>query len=136
MVSIGSPLRRTEPAGRSRPCRVTIACASAPRAVMSLQPLKFGIPARGSYYVLMDLDKVDEAVLALLYLGIHERHRTIAGARTWKSFDWAAMGRLHRNGLITDPVTKAKSVLLTEAGLAEAEAAFRRLFDAEDDAEL
>ena len=46
------------------------------------------------------------------------------------------MGRLHRNGLITDPVTKAKSVLLTETGLAEAEAAFRRLFDAQDDAEL
>ena len=82
----------------------------------------------------MNLDKIDEAVLALLYLGIHERHKAIVGARTWKSFDWAAMGRLHRNGLISDPVTKAKSVLLTETGLAEAEAAFRRLFDAEDDA--
>ena len=81
----------------------------------------------------MDRDRVDEAVLALLYLGIHERHRTIPGARTWKSFDWDAMGRLHRQGFITDPVTKAKSVLLTEVGLREAEAAFRRLFDAEDE---
>ena len=107
-----------------------------PRNRIPPQGPKFGIRARGSYHVLMDLDKVDEAVLALLYLGIHERHGTMAGARTWKSFDWAAMGRLHRNRLITDPVTKAKSVLLTEAGLAEAEAAFRRLFDAEDDAEL
>ena len=43
------------------------------------------------------------------------------------------MGRLHRKGLITDPVTKAKSVLLTESGLREAEAAFRRLFESEDE---
>ena len=82
----------------------------------------------------MDRDKIDEAVLALLNLGIHERHRTMAGARTWKSFDWAAMGRLHRKWLISDPVTKAKSVLLTETGLREAEAAFHRLFDAENEA--
>ncbi len=86
------------------------------------------------YHGAVDRDKVDEAVLALLYLGIHERHGTMAGARTWKSFDWAAMGRLHRKGLISDPVTKARSVLLTDVGLAEAEAAFRRLFDAEGEA--
>ena len=26
-------------------------------------------------------------------------------ARTWKSFDWDAMERLHRKGLISDPVS-------------------------------
>ena len=37
-------------------------------------------------------DRIDEAVLALLYLGIVERHPTGA-ARTCKSFDWSAMGK-------------------------------------------
>ena len=36
------------------------------------------------------------------------------------SFDWAAMGQLHDKGLISDSAGKAKSVLLTEAGLREA----------------
>ena len=40
------------------------------------------------------------------------------------------MDRLHEKGLISDPVGKAKSVVLTGPGLARAEAAFRRLFDA------
>ena len=76
-------------------------------------------------------DRIDEAVLALLYLGICERD-PMTGVRAWKSFDWAAMDRLHRRGLISDPVSKAKSVKFTEAGLRQAEAAFRRLFEAED----
>lgn len=53
-------------------------------------------------------------------------------ARTWKSFDWEAMDRLHRKGLISDPVSRAKSMMLTETGLRRAEAAFRRLFEADD----
>ncbi len=56
----------------------------------------------------------------------------MTGVRTWKSFDWGAMDRLHRKGLISDPVSKAKSVEFTEAGLRRAEAAYRRLFEAED----
>jgi hypothetical protein len=69
-----------------------------------------------------NLDKIDEAVLALMYLGVHD------GARTWKSFDWDAMGRLHARGYITDPVGKAKSVVLTDEGLVASQRAFRRLF--------
>ena len=76
-------------------------------------------------------DRIDEAVLALLYLGIFERH-PVTGARTWKTFDWAAMARLHDAGLISDPVGKAKSVALTDAGLRQAEAAYRRLFETKD----
>ena len=45
----------------------------------------------------VDTEKVDEAVLALLYLGLHET------ARAWKSFDWEAMERLHVKGYITSP---------------------------------
>lgn len=70
----------------------------------------------------IDLDKVDEAVLALLCLGRHD------GYRTWKSFDWEVMRRLHEKGYITDPVGKAKSVLFTEAGLRESERLLERLF--------
>ena len=73
-------------------------------------------------------DRIDEAVLALLYLGIVQRYP--AGiARTWKSFDWSAMERLHDKDLISNPVSKAKSVVLTESGLRRAEAAYRRLID-------
>ncbi len=75
--------------------------------------------------------RIDEAVLALLYLGIFES-RPVGGARAWKTFDWDAMGRLHEKGLISDPAGKAKSVFLTETGPREAEAAFLRLFEAED----
>ena len=67
-------------------------------------------------------DKIDEAVLALLYLTLHD------GSRAWKGFDWEAMNRLHEKGFISSPVGKAKSVLLTEKGLQESERLFRKLF--------
>jgi hypothetical protein len=70
----------------------------------------------------VDNDKIDEAVLALLYLTLHD------GARAWKSFDWDAMNRLHEKGYIMNPVGKAKSVVLTEDGLREAERLFMKLF--------
>jgi Domain of unknown function (DUF6429) len=69
-------------------------------------------------------DRIDRAVLALLYLGLHD------GCRAWKGFDWAAMERLHQKGLISDPVGKAKSVVFTEEGLREPERLFRELFAA------
>ena len=84
-----------------------------------------------AYAAAMNEDRIDEAVLALLYLGIHQR-RPMEGARTWKSFDWEAMDRLHRKSLIPNPVSKARSVVFTEDGLREAEAAFQRLFETDD----
>ncbi len=66
-----------------------------------------------------DYDKIDEAVLALMYLTLHD------GGRAWKSFDWEATGRLHAKGYIDDPVGKARSVQLTETGLRESEAVIR-----------
>jgi Domain of unknown function (DUF6429) len=76
----------------------------------------------------IDRDRIDDTVLALLFLGRHE------AVRTWKSFDWAAMERLHTKGLISDPVGKAKSVVFTDQGLRQSEALFRRLFTAEREA--
>jgi Domain of unknown function (DUF6429) len=69
-----------------------------------------------------DTDKIDDAVLALLHLTLHDR------GRAWKSHDWDAMNRLHEKGLISDPVGKAKSVLLTELGLQESKRLFEQLF--------
>jgi hypothetical protein len=69
-----------------------------------------------------DNDQIDEVVLALLHLGLH------GDGRTWKSFDWAAMNRLHEKGFIADPVGKAKSVVFTEAGERRSEELFRELF--------
>jgi hypothetical protein len=57
-----------------------------------------------------DRDKVDEMVLALLWLS-----QTGQG-RAWKSHDWDALDRLHTRGYISDPKSKAKSVVLTEEG--------------------
>ena len=78
----------------------------------------------------MNLDKkrIDEAVLALLLLGIHE------GARAWKGFDWDSMNRLHEKGFISDPQGKAKSVVFSEAGLKEAQRLLQKLFCESDEA--
>jgi len=70
----------------------------------------------------IDTEKIDEAVLALLYLTLHD------GCRAWKGHEWQAMGRLHEKGYINNPVNKAKSVTLTESGLREAERLFKTLF--------
>lgn len=70
----------------------------------------------------IDKDKIDEAVLALLFLGLHD------GTRTWKAFDWSAMERLHSKGMISNPVGKAKSVEFTETGLRRSKQLFDALF--------
>lgn len=70
----------------------------------------------------LDTTKIDAAVLALLYLGLHD------GARAWKGFDWHAMNRLHEQGYITDPRGKAKSVVFTEEGLEQAKRLLEELF--------
>ncbi len=55
-----------------------------------------------------DTDKIDEMVLALLYLTLHEDRRA------WKSFDWDALNRLFEKGLIENPRNKNKSVVFTD----------------------
>lgn len=70
-----------------------------------------------------DKDKVDEMVLALLFLTTHDK-----GARAWKGMDWEAMNRLHEKGYIGNPRTKAKSVTLTEKGERVSEELFKKHF--------
>jgi mRNA-degrading endonuclease toxin of MazEF toxin-antitoxin module len=75
----------------------------------------------------VELGEIDEAVLALLWLNAFADQGAI---RAWKTFDWDAMDRLYERGLISDPKSKAKSVVLTEEGQRAAEEAFRRRLSA------
>lgn len=70
----------------------------------------------------IDRDKIDDAVLGLLWLTLHDERRA------WKGFDWNTLDRLHRKGLIADPANKAKSVVLSDEGLQRAEELFRAQF--------
>ncbi len=69
-----------------------------------------------------DHEKVDETVLALLWLTLHDDQRA------WKSHDWDVLERLHQRGYIDDPKNKAKSVLLTEEGKRRSRELFARYF--------
>ena len=70
----------------------------------------------------LDNEKIDEAVLALLSLTLHD------GARAWKGHDFEVMNRLHEKGFIDSPINKAKSVWLTEEGLKKSEELLYKLF--------
>jgi hypothetical protein len=70
----------------------------------------------------IDTDRIDEVVLGLFWLTLHDDRRA------WKGHDWDVMNRLYEKGMIHDPVNKAKSVVLTDEGLEKAEEVFRALF--------
>jgi hypothetical protein len=70
----------------------------------------------------IDPDKIDDAVLALLLLGLHDE------CRAWKGHDWGALDRLHQKGYISNPASKARSVVFTDEGLREAERLFNKFF--------
>lgn len=72
-------------------------------------------------------DKIDDAVLALLHLTSFREHADTL-TRAWKGHDWDALARLHAKGFIGDPVGKAKSVVLSEAGERRARELFTQLF--------
>ncbi len=76
-----------------------------------------------------DKDRVDEMVLALLYLtSSHDKYAT----RAWKGMDWEAMDRLYKKGYISDPKGKAASVVLTEAGAKLSKELFFKHFGAKE----
>ena len=72
-----------------------------------------------------DRKKVDEMVLALMWLVIHGDKY---GARAWKSFDWNTLDRLYEKGYISDPKSKAKSVALTDEAVKLSESLFKKYF--------
>lgn len=75
-----------------------------------------------------DDSKVDDAVLAMLYLTSFKDDGIV---RAWKSLDWDALDRLCERGLISEPRSKAKSVVFSEEGARLAEESFRALFGVE-----
>ena len=70
----------------------------------------------------LDTDKIDDTVLALLWLTMCDDDRA------WKGHDWDTLGRLHAKGMIGDPVGKAKSVWLTPQGLVRCQKLFHEMF--------
>lgn len=69
-----------------------------------------------------DFEKVDQCVLALLQLTLHDE------SRAWKGFDFEVMERLFQKGYIWNPRGKTKSVVLTKEGMACSEDLFRKFF--------
>jgi hypothetical protein len=72
-----------------------------------------------------DNDKIDEMVLALLYLTSFYQKVVI---RAWKSHDWDALDRLYGKGYISDPKSKAKSIAFSEEGFKLSEELFKKHF--------
>jgi hypothetical protein len=70
----------------------------------------------------IDEDKIDDAVLALLWLTRHDERWA------WKGFDWRSTDRLFEKGFIGDPVNKSKSLFLTDEGMQRSEELFRAMF--------
>lgn len=70
----------------------------------------------------IDTDKIDNMVLALLWLTEHDN------GRAWKGHDWDAMDRLFQKGYINDPKSKAKSIEFTEEGAKQSRELFERYF--------
>jgi hypothetical protein len=76
----------------------------------------------------IDHEKIDNMVLALLHLTSFDYR---GGIRTWKGYDWDSLNRLYEKGMISDPRTKAKSVLLTDEGSKRSGELFREYFEKE-----
>ncbi len=70
----------------------------------------------------IDQDRIDEAVLALLW------HNFETDGVAWKGVNWQAMERLYERGLISNPVGKTESVQFSDDGLAEGQRLFQMLF--------
>ena len=74
----------------------------------------------------IDWQKVEEATLALMHFttfedgGVH---------RSWKGHDLEVLNRLHEKGWISNPATKAKSVVLSEEGRELSKKLFKANFE-------
>jgi len=77
----------------------------------------------------MDIDeeKLEQVVLALFQMNLCDD----SGRRAWKSLPWSILDSLHKKDYISDPVTKNKSVCLSEQGAALSKELFEKLFTAE-----
>jgi len=111
------------------PQRMTVGCQAVEIATvtldddrrpttLSIEPWVVSALRYAGVYTRPTHPRSERAELATLY----------AGSGAWKGFDWDAMERLHHKGYITDPVGKARSVVLTDEGLKESQRLFEALF--------
>ena len=70
----------------------------------------------------IDTDRIDDAVLALLHLTLHDE------SRVGKGFDSDTLSRLHQKGMIGDPAGEADTVALTSDGLQRSTKLFETMF--------
>ena len=71
-----------------------------------------------------DTKKIDDAVLALLHLTLHDQSHASAG------FAPEVLGRLRENGMIEDPAEDSDSIEFTPEGLQRSKALFATMFTA------
>lgn len=71
-------------------------------------------------------EKVDEMVLALLYL---TSSRDDYATRAWKGLDIQTLERLFRKGYISDPNDKSSSLILSDEAAARSKELFIKYFD-------
>lgn len=76
----------------------------------------------------VDEEKIDDAVLALLYLTSFDDAGVM---RAWKGMDWGVLDRLCEKGFIGNPRGKAKSVAFTPEGFARSRRLFEDMFRSE-----
>lgn len=76
-----------------------------------------------------DKDKVDEMVLALLYL---TSSTDPYATRSWKGLNLETLDRLYEKGLIGDPRLKSPTVELSKEGAKLSKELFFRYFDAKE----
>ncbi len=69
----------------------------------------------------LDAEKLAEIAIGLLSLTLYD-------GRVWKALDWDLMRLLHEKGWISNPVSKAKSVILTNDGERVAAQSLRKHF--------
>src|SRR5689334_9381480 len=71
-----------------------------------------------------DNKKIDDAVLALLHLTLHDQSHASAG------FAPEVLRRLHESGMIEEPANGADSIELTQDGLQRSKTLFKAMFTA------
>ncbi len=72
-----------------------------------------------------DSEKIAEVAIGLMYLTLHGDR---GGVRAWKGLDWDVLHLLHDKGWISDPKSKARSVVVTEEGESHAQRMFEKHF--------
>ncbi len=77
----------------------------------------------------VDRNKLEEVAMAMLSLTMFGDRGVV---RAWKGLDWDLLDALHTRGWISDPVSKAKSVVLTPEGEAAAQELFAKHFGVAD----